>query len=204
MKSKILADLKELNEINLDEEYKKVYSGADYCPFNKVIDNLLKSAPNNTIKQDVAVKLAVIDSFYAAGVIRYHKSSFFDLVDIIVGIKDFDKRIKSGDLSLVEEIVSKNKYNCISIASKYCTLHNRYCFSKDDFAIYDSSMEKLLPVYFAKYGYKRKTPSYYKNHNDYKGYVACIEGFLDKMGITCKDRKMKFDLFIWGQRGLLK
>lgn len=199
-----LNKLAELTPANLKKAYKDILVETLYAPFEDVIKKMIVVKPYNIDKQDIAVKLAVIDSFYSTGVVRYHRKDFFTLADIICGITDFDKRIAKGDLTVVEDIINKAPYQCISIASKYCTLHNRYAAKKDDFAMYDSVMEKLLPLYYKKCGYKGQSPAYYKRRNDYCGYVKSIEDFLDFMGIKCPDRKRKFDAFIWLQRGLLK
>lgn len=66
----------------------------------------------------------------------------------ILGIKDLDKRLKSGDIELVRElgevtIGGKEKY-FYSFATKYCSHHNPIAFP-----IYDSYVEQVL-LYFNK------------------------------------------------------
>ena len=60
----------------------------------------------------------------------------------IVNIPNFDERVKSGDLTLVNDLAKWTKEtlnkNLFSFISKYCLYHNVHCYDKDDYAIFDS------------------------------------------------------------------
>ena len=101
----------------------------DICADNKDISNIL-------------LKCSTLNDFYSTNIF-----SIFPVAKHILEL-DIDERLKSGDLSLVNdiakvEIAGKTK-NFYSFASKYCSHHNPIAF-----AIYDSYVEKCL-VFFNK------------------------------------------------------
>ena len=101
----------------------------DLCASNKDINNIL-------------IKCSTLNDYYSTNIF-----SVFAVAKHILEL-DIDKRLKAGDLSLVNDIAhvtinGKAKY-FYSFASKYCSHHY-----PEKYAIYDSYVEKVL-VYFNK------------------------------------------------------
>ena len=98
--------------------------------------------PNNTDISDVLLKCSTLNDFYSTNIF-----SIFFVAKHIQAL-DIDKRLKAGDLSLVNDIatvkIGNKTRNFYSFASKYCNHHN-----PNVFAIYDSYVEKCLK-YFKK------------------------------------------------------
>ena len=106
---------------------------------NKLFFELCVS--NNDIS-NILIKCSALNDFYSTNIF-----SVFAVAKHILEL-DIDKRLKSGDLSLVNDIAhvtinGKTKY-FYSFASKYCSHHY-----PEKYAIYDSYVEKVL-IYFNK------------------------------------------------------
>lgn len=119
-----------------------------------------------------------------------------ELAEVIASIPNIDARIEAGDPEVVNEIARSNgKINLFSFASKYCCYHNNNIYGRDGYSILDTILKNYLPRYFndvTKNKIQKWQDAYqYKEYNDY------ITRKLDELGITVKNRKRKFDHFIW-------
>lgn len=107
---------------------------------NKLFLELL---PGNSEITDILLKASCLNDFYSTNIF-----SIYPVAKHILNIKDLDKRLKAGDISLVNELgkleISGKKKYFYSFSTKYCSHHNPI-----DFPIYDSYVEKIL-LYFNK------------------------------------------------------
>lgn len=195
--SKPKKDLMEITNENLDKIHDLVMQDETYGKENKLITDCLNMFPKNDDVTVVAMKISLIDVTNSTNLSR-HKSkiSLVELAEKIVSIKDIDERIKDGDPTVVNEIAKANgEINLFSFASKYCCYHNHNFYQKDDFAILDTVLMNTLPQYFRDI--TRQKINNWRDSIDYQSYNDYISKKLDELVITTKDRKRKFDHFVW-------
>lgn len=166
----------------------------------RLITDVLNAYPNNNDRLLVAMKVSLIDVTNSTNLSRYKRLiSLNNVVDIILGIKDFDGRVKDGDCSLVYEIAkqSKDNYgiNLFSFASKYCTYHNVEIYQRDDYSIFDGVLRNCLPLYID--GLTHSTIDRWKNNFDYQSYNYIIGELLDSLNIKNQHRRRELDYFLW-------
>ena len=117
-------------------------------------------------------------------------------INFIVGINDFDERLRQGDPALVTLIAKNNgNINLFSFASKYCTFHAVDVYGLDDYVIYDRVVKDALPKYVA--GLKKTTIEAWRQSYDYIAYKKCIDDLLDANGINIPFRHRKLDHYLW-------
>lgn len=126
------------------EKYLKKWDSLEnYVLQEKALNKLFFDicASNKDIS-DILIKCSTLNDFYSTNIF-----SIFPVAKHILKL-DVDDRLKSGDLSLVNDIaqvkIGDKTKNFYSFASKYCSHHN-----PKSFAIYDSYVEKCL-VHFNK------------------------------------------------------
>src|SRR5699024_6064357 len=95
----------------------------------------MKKFPQNSLVQDVLLKVSVINSLYSTNIYAVHEISYH------IQKLNIDCRLISGDLSLVEDIATGHGKGrrFFSFATKYCNWHR-----PDIYPIYDSFVEKTL------------------------------------------------------------
>lgn len=180
-----------------------------YGKEQEIIKNVIQSFPCNTDLMQVAMKVSVIDLTNSTQLTKYKsKISLYDVCQIILGIKDFDKRLSIGDASLVSEIAKKSKdfdgkgkgVNLFSFASKYCCYHNIYQYGKDDYSIFDSVVSNYLPFYStAKNPLGKTQPEKWRKAFLYAEFNEYVGRLLDEKGIpsSVSGRRRMFDHFVW-------
>ncbi len=98
--------------------------------------------PNNTDISDILLKVSTLNDFYSTNIF-----SVYSVAKQILFI-NIDERLKTGDVTLVENIksvaINGKVHNFYSFASKYCSHHNPLAYP-----IYDSYVDKVLR-YFRK------------------------------------------------------
>lgn len=191
------SSLLEITNENLDKVHNLVLQDPKYGRENDVITASLKAYPKNDNVALVAMKIALIDITNSTHISQHkQKVSIADLAEIIVGIKDVDERIAKGDPEVVNEIARTNgEINLFSFASKYCCYHNHNLYERDDYAILDTVLMNTLPQYFDDI--RKSDIENWRRNIDYKSYNDYITRKLDELGITTKDRRRKFDHFVW-------
>ena len=189
--------LMEITNENLDKVHELVLQDPKYGSENNVITESLKMYPKNDNIALVAMKVALIDITNSTHISQHkQKVSLADLAQVIVSIPNIDERIKNGDPTVVNDIARTNgEINLFSFASKYCCYHNHNLYGKDDFAILDTVLMNTLPLYFDDI--TKNQIERWRSTIDYKSYNDYITKKLDELGITTKDRKRKFDHFVW-------
>lgn len=175
----------------------QVIKTTNYGKEDELITNCFKRFPKNIDRIEVAMKIALIDITNNTRIgLHKGKISVCDLTNKILSIRDFDKRVESGDPELVNEIAKSNgKINLFSFASKYCCYHNKNLYGKDDYSIYDTVLQQNLPKYFGDITINNLKK--WRVNYDYKAYNDYIENKLNELGIHCNFRRRKFDRFIW-------
>lgn len=111
-----------------------------YVAQEKALGRLfVETFPNNTDILEVLLKVSTLNDFYSTNIFKV-----YPVAEHIVAIEDIDKRLKEGDLSLVEEIQNSGSNNrkFYSFATKYCSHHNPL-----DFPIYDRYVDMVLRYY---------------------------------------------------------
>ena len=189
--------MKKITEKDLENINNKVLAETNYGKEFKLIEEALKTYQKNEDKVIIAFKVALIDITNSTNINRYKsKITVNEIVDTIYNIKNFDTRLEQGDLNLIKEIAKSNgKINLFSFATKYCCYHNTIIYNKDDYSIYDSVLRDHLPEYIENIS-KNKIDKWRKSI-DYESYHNCITEILEKNGIKLKDKRRKFDRFIW-------
>ncbi len=143
-----------------------------HCPENRDIESIL-------------LKVSVLNDFYST---RIYNSKIFPTAKHILNINNIDSRLKSGDLTLVNDIAETKFKRFYSFASKYCSHHN-----PDKFPIYDSYVGKMLVHY-------RTVDKFHKFKNkDLKSYpkfvesIEALRGFYGVKQSSIRD----LDRFLW-------
>ena len=186
-----------LTNENIEKVHNLVSNDETYGKEIMLITSCLKKYPLNNDPDIVAMKIGLIDVTNSTHISQHkNKISVVELANIIANIKDIDKRIEEGDYSVVNEIAKSNgKINLFSFASKYCCYHNCNLYGKDDYSIFDTILKKHLPDYFKDIT-SNKLETWRRNC-DYKSYNDYILKKLDESGINVKNKRRKFDHFIW-------
>lgn len=186
-----------ITEKMIDEANTKVLSSFNYGKEDELITDCLKRFPYNNDKIIVAMKIGLIDITNNTH-LGQHKSliSVPEFADVIISIKDIDQRIKNGDPSVVNEIARANgKINLFSFASKYCCYHNANYYENDAYSIFDTVLKKNLSKYFSDISESKLEK--WRKAFDYESYNKYIGEKLKELGITCTQKRRKFDRYIW-------
>lgn len=186
-----------LTDEMLEREHQKVLADPVYGSDYALVDSVFNRFPDNTDPEVVALKICLIDTTMSTMLsMQKQKITVKELASIIVGIKDFDERLRQGDPALVTRIAKNNgNINLFSFASKYCTFHAVDVYGIDDYVIFDDVVQRVLPLYVS--GLAKTTPDKWRQSYDYIAYKKCIDELLDANGIDIPFRHRKLDHFLW-------
>ena len=183
-KKSVLEDKKYfITQSEIDEVLYKVENDPVYGMENKALKKILQKYPNHTSIEEVICKISVIDVTHSTHVgIHKKKFSLVDLAEKILSIMDIDRRIKSGDISLVDEIADLKGVNLLSFASKYCACHNQMVYGRDDYFKLDSIVSKAIQF----------------KGRDYTEYSKILNDIIVSNNLDSIDKvREKIDLFFW-------
>lgn len=182
---------------NVEKVHRLAMESPQYGGSFALLRDTLRRFPENTDRELVAMKIAMIDVVNSTNLGRYLRYiTLEELADIILGIRDFDARLAQGDPDLVGQIARSNgKINLFSFASKYCTYHNADIYGRDDYSIFDRVVKEALPHYVP--GLREAAVEKWRTTYDYAAFRGCIDELLDRSGITIPARRRKFDHFLW-------
>ena len=143
----------------------------NYFDQERALDKLFfQLCPENKCIEDVLVKCSSLNDFYSTNIFDIHTVAQHILNSNI------DQRLKDGDFSLVRDIaqveVNGKEHNFYSFATKYCSHHQ-----PEQFAIYDSYVEKVLVSLNAREHFANFKKEDLK---DYNIYMNAIYGFQKK------------------------
>lgn len=192
-----------LNNATVMQQAQIVRADPLYSRTEPMLENLLKQFPGNTLPEQVAAKVLLVDKLYSTRIFDFKKMSFLpEMVDKIISIPDFDLRVSNGDAAVVCEIYKDFPRKMFSFATKYCCLHNTIVYKRDDYSIYDSAVHRLLPKYAKNCGVNINGAqiSRWYQRDDYNAFNNAVNAVLDAAGITVQNRRRAFDLFLWSQR----
>lgn len=189
----------ELTDQNIDLVNQKLNSLPACQTTDQLLKNVLNNWPNNTDFHAVITKILLIDFVFSTNLFRHVYSKRKARVDLIgfakhiASIKNFDKRVQSGDNTLINDILLGTGVNIFSFATKYCMAHNVYVYGKDDYRIYDKSIRE----YLISVGIKRSALNNAFSQKDYASFESMIDEHLKNNNIT--RGKRAFDQYVWGQ-----
>jgi len=195
---------------DLEQAALRVKNDTKYGREGILIDKALKRFPTNTDIAVISMKIALIDLTNGTNLTRNlgKNGGIYDLADMISKV-NFDERVATGDLSLVNELSkwTKEKFgkNLFSFITKYCLYHNVHCYDRDDFVIYDSVLAENLINYITNEEFKSLTGNAlyknsikkYRNGFLYEEYKMIIDFIIRKNNITVEKANRKMDWFIW-------
>lgn len=172
----------------VDRYLEKWNSAPDYYEPDRVLTELFtQTYPNNTSVDDIIIKTAALNTIY-----NTHIYSVYKVAEHIRSL-DIDRRIITGDDTLVNEIMSVSygdgrKIDHYSFATKYCSFHN-----PDAFPIYDSYVGKILQYYRDNEGF-----SLFRNIDlkDYPTFKRVISEFRHHFGLE-KYTTKELDQYLW-------
>lgn len=216
--------LKVFSDTDLAQVVQDMYGDSRYGVDNGFTQKALERFPDNTDSAVIAMKIAIVDmenSTQLSRLLGEKGTRNINLKDIVSKIQSipFDKRVSSGDLSLVSELSlwsSSLGLNLFSFFSKYCTYHNTYVYHKDDFSIFDKVVKEHIGDYlsladcreFFGSGTKlRKGQTVTKlvdskieimrQSCDYEQYVRLIDFLLQKHSVARPNKRRELDWFLW-------
>ena len=176
----------------LIDKYIKIFNHDErYFTADKAIINLFKAFPTNNKLEDIILKISVINDLYSTNIF-----STFNLAKHIKRL-NIDSDLNDGCPQLVHKIATgheirhshyNTEINFYSFATKYCNWHNR-----NDYAIYDSFVDKLLWAYKNSDGFETFKRADLKDFNKFK---RIIETFIRFYNLTSHNLK-EIDKFLW-------
>lgn len=168
------------------EKYLKQWNALEnYVNQENSLDKLFFDLiPENKLIEDILIKCSTLNDFYSTNIF-----SIFPIAKHILQL-DIDERIKSGDLTLIEDIADKTVMGRrnYSFASKYCSHHN-----PDQFPIYDSYVDKVL-----RYFRRNDKFANFKNDDlqDYIKFRTILDEF--KVYYSLEQYSLKeLDKYLW-------
>lgn len=173
---------------------------------------LFKTYPHNTDLNQVLIKVTALNALYSTYIFHITETARH-----VIELKDFDRRVREGDLSLVrdlaifkvilktdnsktgesktdEEDESTREKHIFSFASKYCSWHN-----PEAYPIYDSKVRDKLRLF-------KNTPksglTYKKGDLEtYEGFCKAITELRDKFCLGPSMKRIDRYLWAWAKLG---
>ena len=176
--------------LSIAEKYiEQVVADKKYCAYKCILSDLFtRHYPNNVNFEQVLLKCTILNDFYLTNII-----DTFTVAKHIIEVRDIDKRLKNGDLSLIDEISEVNFKN---VTKKFYSFATKFCHSHqpDSYPIYDKNVDIAL-WYFAEKGYisldfKRK------ELRDYKTFKEIVDNFRDSNKLNILNYE-KLDNYLW-------
>jgi len=134
-------------------------------------------------------KVVLLNALYSTNVM-----ATFDMTLHISRIKDFERRVQEGDISLVDDIryitIEGKDKNFYSFATKYCHHHNVHAYP-----IFDS----FVVFYLKKYNKEINLLSREQldNLKDYSVFKNCIDTLAESWEIPDEYKYYKLDKYLW-------
>jgi len=170
---------------------KKTLTREDRYPFaEKIIkDEFIKD--DQSVEQ-VYKKVVLLNSLYSTNIY-----ATFDVALNISKIKNFNKRVESGDLTLVDEIrknlIGDSLKDFYSFSTKYCHHHN-----PKKYPIYDSFVEEMLIDYLCELEPENRI--YQTKMKKYEYFKLNIDHLAELWELSDEYFYAKLDKFLW-QKG---
>ena len=160
----------------------------------KILDKLFKQYSSNTNELEIKVKVNTLNLYYST-----HVQATDQMVKHICKIKELDKRLKCGDLSVIQDIANlklkKGRKKCFySFATKYASFHNHSAYP-----IYDAMVRELLYRFNKKYKFYENGKYTLQNLtdcNNYQNYKDLIDAFKKRFQLENFNYK-EIDCYLW-------
>lgn len=152
----------------------------NYLAQNNALKRLFRLMPKNKSLSAVLLKCATLNDFYSTNIF-----SIYPVAKHIQSL-DIDERLKSGDISVVNDIQNVDGRKFYSFATKYCSHHN-----PEVFPIYDSFVVKVL-MYFKKDEFSSFEED---DLRDYARFKQILLDFKNYYNLDCNLREL--DLYLW-------
>lgn len=178
------------NEL-LDEYICQFYQDERYFLADQAIINLFNAFPENEKLEDILLKISVINDLYSTNIL-----GTFKMAKHIQQLQ-IDESLRNGDPEVVNRIATghgirtkKNntELNFYSFATKYCNWHQQ-----EDYAIYDSFVEKVLLAYRRRDKFSNFRNVDLKDFREFKKVVQEFASFYNLSKHSLKD----LDKFLW-------
>ena len=178
---------------DLIDARKAVQNDPKFGTYSDIEKVIYKKYKYNKDAGIVALKIAYIDHTNSTNLRMDKNSTIAKLAEQIVNI-DFDRRVRKGDINLVDEIANMGDRKLLSFASKYCLFHNYNAYNKDDYSIWDSVVRNALPGLLKDIGVNRKKSELY----DYVAYCDAINLLIKHYKLSSlKHPRRDLDTYIW-------
>lgn len=158
-----------------------------YALPERALSNLFAHTyPKNTDLDQILIKASALNNLFSTNI--------FNILEVAKHIQalDIDERLRSGDLSLVDELAKidfNNKSWCFfSFATKYCSFHN-----PEFFPIYDSYVEKVL-LYFGRLDKFFTFDA--SDLRDSHTFIRVHDAFQKHYGLTAFNKR-QLDHYLW-------
>lgn len=142
--------------------------------------------PANKDMSDILIKASVLNDFYSTNIY-----SIYSVAKHIYEL-DIDKRLKVGDVTLVNDlkkvVINGSEKNFYSFATKYCSHHNPL-----DYPIYDRYVDKLLCYFRDTDKFSLFKNSELKNYINFKSVLLDFREFYELNEFNLK----QIDRYIW-------
>ncbi len=142
--------------------------------------------PGNTDITDILLKASTLNDFYSTNIF-----SIYPLAKHILSL-DIDRRLKTGDVSLVTDIqyvsINGTVKNFYSFATKYCSHHNPL-----DFPIYDSYVDKVLCYFRNRDSFTTFTKNEITEYSNFKRIIIDFRNFYHLSKYNLK----QIDKYLW-------
>ena len=174
-------------KFEVEKYLKKWDSLENYVLQENALNKLFfKVYPKNKDINDILIKASVLNDFYSTNIFK-----IFSVSQNILEL-NIDKRLKSGDPTLVNELskvtINGKEKNFYSFASKYCSHHYPKLFP-----IYDSYVEKVL-IYFMKTDeFEKFKKEDLKNYVRFKEILISFKKYYNIDNYNLKD----IDKYLW-------
>lgn len=143
-------------------------------------------APMNTDVTDILLKVSTLNDFYSTNIY-----STYPVANHIQSLK-IDDRLKSGDVSLVDDIqlvtIGDKEKHFYSFATKYCSHHN-----PKDYPIYDSYVDEVLRFFRSQDHF---SAFYNEDLKIYALFKKILNDFREFYGLNQFDLK-QIDKYLW-------
>lgn len=160
----------------------------NYTIQEKILNRMFfETYPSNQDMEGVLLKVVALNSFYSTNIFNTYV-----MAKHIVEL-NIDERLSNGDVTLVNDIATRKladgkTKNFYSFASKYCSHHR-----PDDYAIYDSYVDRILRYY-------RNADCFYEFEDsdlkDYEKFSEILYRFRDFYDLGKYNLK-QLDRYLW-------
>ena len=166
---------------------KKWDSLENYVLQESALDKLFfDTYPKNDDINDILIKCSSLNDFYSTNIF-----SIFPVAKHILKL-NIDKRLKAGDVTLINDIAKVNiggkDKNFYSFATKYCSHHY-----PEMFPIYDSFVEKCLMYFKKEDRFEDFTLSDLKDYSKFKEILIAFKKYYNIDNYNLKD----IDRYLW-------